>query len=249
MNEIDAIQAVLRRHGHDGTRLMQILRETQEALGWLSPATLSAIAAGIGWPRAEVEGTASFYRFFHTRPLGRYRVLWSDDITDRLLGSRDLMQSMCRQLWVERGRVSKDGLVSVDATSCTGLCDQGPAVLVNYRAIGRMTAERVARMAELIRGEVPLADWPADWFVITDNIRRRDMLLANTLAPGQALAAARARGPEATLAEIRATLLRGRGGAGFVTADKWQACRYAPGPARAGVLSICAANTAICPNR
>ncbi len=29
-----------------GTRLMQILRETQEVLGWLSPETLTAIAVG-----------------------------------------------------------------------------------------------------------------------------------------------------------------------------------------------------------
>ncbi|MDP1653134.1 MAG: NAD(P)H-dependent oxidoreductase subunit E [Rhodocyclaceae bacterium] len=232
MNANEAIQAVLHRHDHDGIRLMQILRETQESLGWLSPATLSAIAAGIGRPRAQVEGTASFYRFFHTQPLGQYRVLWSNNITDRLLGSRDLMQAMCRQLWVERGRVSEDGLVSVDTTSCTGLCDQGPAVLVNYRAVRCMTAERVAQMVDLIRNRVPLNDWPADWFRIDDNIRRRDMLLANTLAPGQALAAAQARGPDATLAEIKSSLLRGRGGAGFPTGQKWETCRNAPGQTR-----------------
>jgi purine-binding chemotaxis protein CheW len=37
---------------------MQILREVQETLGWLSPETLSQIAQSIGWPRAEVEATA-----------------------------------------------------------------------------------------------------------------------------------------------------------------------------------------------
>ncbi|MBU3990037.1 MAG: NAD(P)H-dependent oxidoreductase subunit E, partial [Gammaproteobacteria bacterium] len=80
MNDTDAINEVLVRHGKDGTRLMQILRETQEELGWLSPATLPAIAAGINWPRSRVESTAGFYSFFHTTPLGRYRVLWSDNI-------------------------------------------------------------------------------------------------------------------------------------------------------------------------
>ncbi len=239
MNAHDAIQAVLRRHGNDGTRLMQILRETQEVLGWLSPETLSDIAAGIGWPRAQVEGTASFYRFFHTQPLGQYRVLWSNNITDRMLGSRDLMLAMCRLLWVERGRVSEDGLVSVDATSCTGLSDQGPAVLVNYRAVRWMTMDRVEAMVELIRKRTPLADWPADWFRIEDNIRRRDILLNHGLKAGTALAATQARGPEATLSEIRASLLRGRGGAGYVTADKWQACRNAHGKTR---IIICNAD-------
>ena len=222
---------ILDRHRRDGTRLMQILREAQEALGWLSPATITAIASGIGWPRAKVEGTASFYSFFHTRPMGEYRVLWSDNITDRMLGNLDLMQAMCQKLWLEPGRVSEDGLVSVDTTSCTGMCDQGPAVLVNYRAIPRMTRERVELMVELIRARKPLADWPADWFVVEDNIRRADILLGNRMAPGEALGAALAAGADAMLAEIRTSQLRGRGGAGFATGLKWEACRQARGTA------------------
>ncbi|MBI4985266.1 MAG: NAD(P)H-dependent oxidoreductase subunit E, partial [Rhodocyclales bacterium] len=187
---LDSIVAtVLARHDNDGTRLMQILREVQEAHGWLPPAAITQIARATGWPRAKVEGTAGFYAFFHTEPRGRYRVLWSDNITDRMLGNADLMQALCQRLWLEPGRVSEDGLVSVDTTSCTGMCDQGPAVLVNYRAITRMTAERVEKMAELIRSEVPLADWPADWFRVEDNVRRAGILLDSDLAPGAALAA------------------------------------------------------------
>ncbi len=196
MNNSDAINDVLSRHGNNGTRLMQILRETQEGLGWLSPETLSIIAAGIGWPRAKVEGTAGFYTFFHTKPMGKYRVLWSDNITDRMLGNIELMQAMCKALWLEPGRISEDGLVSVHTTSCTGMCDQGPAVLVNYRAITRMTMERVAEMVDLIRSKTPLDDWPAEWFVVENNIRRADMLLSYHLSPGDALRASLARGAE-----------------------------------------------------
>ncbi|HEY6895907.1 MAG TPA: NAD(P)H-dependent oxidoreductase subunit E [Rhodocyclaceae bacterium] len=225
------LNAILERHQRDGTRLMQILRETQEALGWLAPETLTAIAQGIGWPRARVESTVGFYSFFHTKPMGDYRVLWSDNITDRMAGSVDLMQAMCRQLWLEPGRTSEDGLVNVGATSCTGMGDQGPALLVNYRAVTRMTEERVHQMVNLIRNHVPLAEWPAEWFQVDDNIRLRDVLLDNDLVPGQALAAALARGPAALLDEIKLSGLRGRGGAGFSTGMKWQACRDAPGEA------------------
>jgi [NiFe] hydrogenase diaphorase moiety large subunit len=231
MNEQEVIAAVLARHGNDGTRLMQILRETQEALGWLAPETLTAIARGVGWPRAKVEGTAAFYSFFHTRPRGKYCVLWSDNITDRMLGNRELMQRLCEKLWLEPGRLSEDGLVSVNTTSCTGMCDQGPAVLVNYRAITRMTPERVDQMAELIRGQVPLDQWPAEWFAVEDNIRRKDALLDHGLVPGEALAAGMARGPQGLIDEIKAAGLRGRGGAGFSTGMKWAFCREAKGEA------------------
>jgi len=229
MSEAETIDSVLDRHRRDGTRLMQILRETQEQLGWLAPATLTRIAEGIGWPRAKVSGTASFYSFFHTRQRGKYCVLWSDNITDRMLGNADLMDAMCKKLWLEPGRVSEDGLVSVNTTSCTGMCDQGPAVLVNYRAIPRMTQARLGEMVALIREQKPLSDWPADWFAIEDNIRRKDILLDHGLVPGQALAAALERGAEGVLAEIKAARLRGRGGAGFSTGQKWEACRSAPG--------------------
>jgi [NiFe] hydrogenase diaphorase moiety large subunit len=226
------LATVLDRHRRDGTRLMQILRETQEAIGWLPPEAITAIAEGIGWPRAKVEGTAGFYSFFHTRPMGRFRVLWSDNITDRMLGNQDLMQAMCQKLWLEPGRVSEDGLVSVDATSCTGMGDQGPALLVNYRAVTRMTPQRVDQMVDLIRSETPVADWPAEFFAVEDNIRRKDKLLDHGLVPGEALAAALERGPVGTLDEIKRSGLRGRGGAGFSTGLKWEACRNAPGDAR-----------------
>ena len=232
MSDRAIIETVLARHGRDGTRLMQILREVQDELSWLSPATLTTIAAGIGWPRAQVESTASFYSFFHTQPRGRYRVLWSNNITDRMLGSRDLMVEMCRGLWVERGHTSEDGLVSVDTTSCTGMGDQGPAVLVNYLPVTRMDIDRVEAMVGLIRDQVPLADWPAEWFRVEDHIRRRDRLLNHDLEPGAAIFATLARGPAATLDEMRAAKLRGCGGAGFSTASKWQACRAAPGERR-----------------
>jgi len=233
MTRLDSeIDIILDRHGRDASRLVQILREVQDALGWLSPATLTAVARGLNWPRARVESTAGFYSFFHTRPLGVYRVLFSDNITDRLLGSVELMHELCRLLWLEPGQLSEDGLVSVDTTSCIGMGDQGPALLVNYRTVTRLTPERIRRMADLIRARVPLADWPPGWFVVEDNVRRSDVLLDHGTAPGAALPAARQRGPQGVLAEIERSGLRGRGGAGFASALKWRACRDAPGQAR-----------------
>ncbi|MEN9315785.1 MAG: hypothetical protein RIS35_2178 [Pseudomonadota bacterium] len=228
----DPIEPILARHHHDGTRLVQILHDVQEALGWLAPETLTRIAAGIGWSRARVESTAGFYAFFHTRPMGAYRVRFSDNVTDRMLGSETLMRAFCEQLWLEPGRVSEDGLVSVDTTSCTGLCDQGPAALVNLRAIPNLTPERVRAMAELVRDRVPLDDWPAHWFAIEDRILRRDVLLAHRWTPGETIHAALDRGADGVLAELERSGLRGRGGAGFGSATKWRACRDAVGRTR-----------------
>ncbi len=249
------LESVLERHGLQSTALLQILREAQELEGWLPPPTITAIAAALGLPRARVEGVAGFYSFLHLEPAGRYRVLFSDNITDRMAGNFGLFEQLCHKLWLEPGKVSQDGLVSVDLTSCTGLCDQGPAVLVNGRAIARMTPERVDQIADLICSQTPPAQWPDELFRVADNVHRKDILLDSALQPGQAIRAAMARGayepeqassdrswregidapaqgPVATLEEIKRSNLRGRGGAGFTTGLKWEACRNARGESR-----------------
>jgi len=227
----NAVEATLAHYRGDPHYIVQMLREIQEACDWISPAAIDHLQNALGLPRTKIEGVAGFYSFLYTRPRGRYRVLFSDNITDRMLGNMELLDYMCKQLWVERGKVSEDGLVSIDTTSCTGMCDQGPALLVNNFAITRVTKARVDEICELIRSKAVLGDWPREYFRAEDQVRRKDALLGAELAPGDALAAALARGSQGLLGEIKASNLRGRGGAGFSTGLKWEACRDAPGDA------------------
>jgi [NiFe] hydrogenase diaphorase moiety large subunit len=247
-----ALESALERHDCNPHQLLQILREIQESEGWISPESIDLLADRLNLPRARVEGVIGFYSFLHDKPVGQFRLLFSDNITDRMLGNQDLLDYLCNRLWLERGHVSEDGLASVDTTSCTGLCDQGPALLVNGWAIPRLSRERLDQIVELVLKKLPVTQWPAELFVIEDNIRRADILLDNTLQPGDALRAALAQvcvpgsaveaaanerswregipsvalcAPLSTLEEIKRSNLRGRGGAGFTTGLKWEACR------------------------
>ncbi|MFO0741720.1 MAG: NAD(P)H-dependent oxidoreductase subunit E [Labilithrix sp.] len=226
------LEAILDRHHRDPTRLVQILHDVVAAAGHVAPSVISDVARGLAIPRGRVEGVVGFYAFFHDAPRGRYRVLFSDNITDELSGSRELRQRMLDAFDVEPGEISKGGLVSIDTTSCTGLCDQGPAMLVNGRAIARLTRQRIGAISSLIRGGSPLDEWPDNLFTIDSHIERKDLLLGTALAPGEAIEAARSRGPAAVIDEVTRSGLRGRGGAGFTTGAKWSACAAAPGAQR-----------------
>jgi len=223
------LDPILGRHGHDASNLLQILRELQDCIGYLPADAITYLADKLAIPRVRIESVASFYSFLNLQPRGEYRVLFSDNITDRMLGSAELMQQMCQQLWAEPGKVSEDGLVSINTTSCTGMCDQGPALLVNGRAITRLTHQRVQEIGQLIRNHTQLDEWPADFFRVEDNIRRSDLMLDNRLAPGEVLRAALALGADKIVEAIKQSALRGRGGAGFPTGLKWESCRNAKG--------------------
>ncbi|MDP3871522.1 MAG: NAD(P)H-dependent oxidoreductase subunit E [Methyloversatilis sp.] len=234
----ETADAVLDRWQRDPLALVQILRETQAATHWLPRSLLAHIAAALGLTVAHVEGVAGFYRFFHTRPVGRVRLLFSDNITDRMLGSEALLAQLCARLGVVPGEVDAQGRFSVDRCSCTGLCDQGPALLVNHhQVITRLDAARVDALADLLLAGTPVEQWPAAWFEVVDGVRRADLLLSGLAADAPTLPAVLAQSPQALLDQVAQSGLRGRGGAGFPTARKWQACRDAAGPLRCVVCN------------
>lgn len=227
---------ILDRHGRDASRLLQMLREVQDACHYIPSEAIDRIAAHLGVPRVDVEGVAGFYSFLSTRPVGEYRILFSGNITDQMLGKDELMEYLCNKLWVEPGKVSEDGLVSVDSTSCTGLCDQGPAALVNGWPLTSLDRNRLDLIGELIRARKPVAEWPPMLFETVDNLRRTDALLGEPLVPGNGIRAMLSRGAKETLAEMDTSNLRGRGGAGFKTASKWSFCHAAIVEEEGGVI-------------
>jgi [NiFe] hydrogenase diaphorase moiety large subunit len=226
------LSEILARNAYDPTRLVQILRGIMELEGFISPGTITAVAEALRLPRSTVEGVAGFYAFFETEPRGRYRVHFSDNITDEMQGSAELRQRMLDAFHLQLGEVSRDGRLSVSLTACTGLCDQGPALLVNGRPIGRLTPARIGAICSLIRGGSPVDQWPDNLFTVDTHLERVDRLLSTAMPPGAAIDAALARGAAETILQMRRSDLRGRGGAGFTTGQKWAACAAAPGPDR-----------------
>ncbi|WP_031431214.1 NAD(P)H-dependent oxidoreductase subunit E [Methylomicrobium agile] len=218
------IQDLAAKHHFQPTRLLEMLREIQARDHHVSNEAVELLAEALRIPRTRLIDAIEFYSFFSSTPKGRYELRISDSITDKMLGKDALIDYLSEKLRVPVGGVRSDGLVSLDNTSCTGMCDQGPAGLVNGHALTRLDRARIDRIAGLIERQVPLAEWPSEFFHAEDNIRKPDLLLGQPIAQGEGLKAAYARGLNQTLAEIDASGLRGRGGAGFKTAAKWRFC-------------------------
>lgn len=207
--------------------LLQYLYEIQYQNSFIPPQAIKFLADKLSLSESHIHGVIGFYSFLHDSPRGSYDVLISDSITDHMLGSRELMDKLCKKLGVLQGVPRVDGRVTVDTTSCTGMCDQGPAMLINGLAITRQDESRINAIVELIESDTALEQWPKQFFQVEDNIQRRDMLLADGFNNGDTLRALIELGDEAMLEQIEISGLRGRGGAGFRTGMKWRFCKQA----------------------
>jgi len=145
------LESILDRYSRNPHHLMQILRETQERLDFIPEWAVDYLAEALALARTQVQAVIDFYAFFHDSPRGKYRVLFSDNVTDRMQGNAALLSRMLSKFGLAQGQVSGDGLVSIDTTSCTGMCDQGPALLINNYPVTRLSSQRIDRICELIK--------------------------------------------------------------------------------------------------
>lgn len=222
------VASALESRGRAPEGLLQHLIALQRRFGWVPPAAVERLSAALDVTRTQVRAAIAFYAFLHERPRGDFEILFSDNITDRMLGSRRLASLLAERLGIAPGETRADGRATLDFTSCTGMCDQGPALLINGQAATALDARRIDRIADLVEARVPLERWPGEYFRVADNLRRRGLLLSNPVTDGAGLRKLIDGGAEAALAEIERSGLRGRGGAGFTTALKWKFCREAP---------------------
>ncbi|ATX82536.1 NAD(P)-dependent nickel-iron dehydrogenase flavin-containing subunit [Mariprofundus ferrinatatus] len=209
--------------------LLHVMHAHQEEHRFISDQAVNSIAEKLKLPRAQVEAVREFYAFFHSKPRGTYDLLFSNCTS---CGSPSLMRQLCELLHVTADKTRSDGAVSIGETSCIGMCDHGASLLVNGRPLHSLDGSRIEAIAKLIEAATPVEQWPAEWFEINNHIHRSDLLLKESFTPGAALHAVEAGGADAALEKIRFSDLRGRGGAGFSTAQKWQFCREAAGDTR-----------------
>jgi len=215
----------LLRYNSQPEYVLQILRNLQMSQHYISQDDISQLSETLDLARMKIQSKIDFYHFLHDKDVGEFEIYFSDNITDQMLGSEELFQLLCELLYVKPGITREDRRVTVDKTSCTGLCEQGPAMLVNGFAMGHLDENRIRKIAELISKGISLEKWPAQWFTIEDSIHKKGPLLDTDSTPGEAIKNALEMGADSVIKELEKSGLRGCGGAGFPTYKKWDIAR------------------------
>jgi formate dehydrogenase beta subunit len=196
------------------------LRAIQQRHRYLPAGELRTLAERLDLPLFSLQGIASFYPHFYLSPPARAEVRVCDDMSCHLNGGGTLLRSL-----ESRAAASGPGEVNVRPVSCLGRCDLAPAIVVNdaiYESATLADADRLIGNA-LTGTPTPLLVQPSRTHVAIDPYATP----ADRYAVVKGLAASGDR--ESIIATLKASALRGLGGAGFPTGLKWETVRNAPG--------------------
>jgi NADH-quinone oxidoreductase subunit E len=136
---------------HPRELAIDLMFAVQEHYGYLSDEALEEAGALLGMSPLELDELATFYTFIYRRPVGRYVIHVCDSLICWLDGYEKIADYLCRKLEIVPGQTTADGLFTVLPVCCIGYCDRSPAMLINRKAYGHLTAEKIDAVIEDLR--------------------------------------------------------------------------------------------------
>ena len=219
------ISKTANKYDRQRSALVPILLDIQEEYAYVSELSMQYVADLLGIHASKVYSVATFYNFINTKPKGKFNIRLSRDMSSIMKGAKTIARQLENDLGIKFGETTPDGMFSLEWTSCIGMSYQAPAMMVNNEVFSNLTPQRIPQIieqcAEGLRSFKRAVSKVGDTFTntqtyanhtIDDGIRR-----ALTMTPDE------------VIAEMTASGIRGRGGAGFPTGMKWKAAASAKG--------------------
>lgn len=142
----EEIASLVSKFGKDRSSLLPILQEIQKKYHYISEFAQQEIANQLDIHPVEVYSVISFYSFLSTKPQGKFVIRICKTITCDLQGKEGLVKAIEREFNIKIGETSKDGKITLEYANCLGMCDQGPAMLINDEVFSKLNAEKAIQI-------------------------------------------------------------------------------------------------------
>jgi NADH:ubiquinone oxidoreductase subunit F (NADH-binding)/NADH:ubiquinone oxidoreductase subunit E len=215
-----ASKSALNPRERSSAAVFEELRAIQREYGYLPADQLRALSGSMNTPLSKIHAVASFYPHFRLTPPPKVDVRVCADMSCHLLGADEVKSDLEAAF-----RGVDPQTVCVREVSCLGRCDHAPAITVNDRIYAGINSQTAISMVQSSLAGKPLVDHHASPQPVT-----ADSDPYNGSGKYAAVRSfAEKRNWQEIIATLKASTLRGMGGAGFPTGMKWEIVRNAPG--------------------
>ena len=121
--------------------LIPILQDVQEKQGYLSRESVEAVGKALDIPVSKIYGVATFYNQFRFTPQGRYHIQVCRGTACHVKGSLAVLDALKRDLKVEAGDTTRDGLFSLEVVACIGACGLAPVINIDGNFHANLTTQ------------------------------------------------------------------------------------------------------------
>jgi NADH-quinone oxidoreductase E subunit len=147
----EEVDQIIDRYVGEETPLLCILQDLNAKFGYLPQPVLQRVSKKLGVPASKVYGVATFYSFLETRPVGKYVIRVCKSTPCHVRGATDVIKILKKELGIKEGETTRDGLFTLEVTSCLGVCGVAPAMMINETTYGNLSEGRIREILALYR--------------------------------------------------------------------------------------------------
>jgi len=122
--------------------LIQVLHKAQSIFGYLPAEVQKFISFQLNVPLSEIYGVVTFYNFFRTEPIGDHVINVCTGTACHVKGANDLINVLKKELGVEVGGTTKDGMFTLSTARCFGACGLAPVMVIDEEVYGRLSPQK-----------------------------------------------------------------------------------------------------------
>ncbi len=149
----EEIKKILTKYEPKEENLLAILHELQDSkeTHHLTKEELIEVSNYLKLPTSYIMSVLSFYSMYSIKPRGKYVIRVCQSPPCHHVGAVNIAKELMRVLGVSFGETTKDGLFTLEFTSCIGVCGVAPAMMINDEVYGNLTPEKIQSIIEELR--------------------------------------------------------------------------------------------------
>ena len=148
-NQINEVLAQYQDRSREN--LIPILQDVQEKIGYIPKDAILKIGEYLKLPSSKIYGVATFYNQFKFSPPGKYHIMVCRGTACHVKGSSQVLESLKKELKIDAGQTTRDGLFSLEVVACIGACGLAPVISINGEFHAKLSPKDIPQIIKAYR--------------------------------------------------------------------------------------------------
>ena len=147
-DQASTIKEIIEAYPTDQRFALAALQDMQHAFNYIPEEGLAALAEYLGCSQAQLYSMATFYKALSLTPKGEHIIKICNGTACHLRGAMNLATELKRDLDIDPGETTEDGLFSVELVNCLGSCALAPVMVVDGVYHNKLRVEQIPGIIE-----------------------------------------------------------------------------------------------------